>query len=536
MAIIEIAKIQVRRGSKGVTGLPQLDNGELGWAVDTQQLYIGNGSIEDGAPETGNTEILTVPTARNFFKALDLYTYGQDVNSAGYGLIVTGKYGTGDTNRTIFNKLDDNVSVLDFGAVGDGTNATEAIQNAINQTFSAWPDQRTKKVLRFPAGKYIVTATIFVPPYAHLVGDGIDRTILELNTSSVGVFRFCDVDGNVGSQISDNINNINISGFTLKYGTGTDLTLAQPLLSIDSAFDTVVDNCKFFGNHDYFGTTDSENYTGIDITGYGGFISKNVSIKNCVFDKVKNGIKSNYDIEDIFIDNNKFYRLNQGIQWAENLAPLNATGPVNTRITNNLFQDIYLQGIFVGSGSLYYTNHISANNSFANVGNEILGDLDPKHSIIEFQSRGNVSTNDIFYRQQIISTADTGNAVFWPSVRGKTNIVSNVSSTATITLANIPITLCKIPYADGDQLIEMQYILNRISLGASRKGKLTISVSNVLPLPQVTVTENYTFVGDAGNEDISFSATLDTAKKTVKIFYNTKVDSGDLEYQYNILQ
>jgi hypothetical protein len=31
----------------------------MGWSVDTQQLYIGNGSIAEGAPQTGVTEIMT---------------------------------------------------------------------------------------------------------------------------------------------------------------------------------------------------------------------------------------------------------------------------------------------------------------------------------------------------------------------------------------------------------------------------------------------------------------------------------------------
>ena len=59
MAVIEIAKIRVRRGQETVTGTPVLDSGEFGWALDSQNLYIGNGSLAEGAPEVGNTRILT---------------------------------------------------------------------------------------------------------------------------------------------------------------------------------------------------------------------------------------------------------------------------------------------------------------------------------------------------------------------------------------------------------------------------------------------------------------------------------------------
>lgn len=57
MAVIQISKIQVRRGLQ--ENLPQLASGEMGWSVDERRLYIGNGTLVEGAPEVGVTEILT---------------------------------------------------------------------------------------------------------------------------------------------------------------------------------------------------------------------------------------------------------------------------------------------------------------------------------------------------------------------------------------------------------------------------------------------------------------------------------------------
>ena len=57
MPIVQISRIQHRRGKK--TDLPQLAAGELGWSIDDQKLYIGNGTVADGAPAVGNTEIMT---------------------------------------------------------------------------------------------------------------------------------------------------------------------------------------------------------------------------------------------------------------------------------------------------------------------------------------------------------------------------------------------------------------------------------------------------------------------------------------------
>ena len=57
MAVIQISKIQVRRGLQ--ENLPQLASGEMGWSVDERRLYIGNGTLVEGAPTVGVTEILT---------------------------------------------------------------------------------------------------------------------------------------------------------------------------------------------------------------------------------------------------------------------------------------------------------------------------------------------------------------------------------------------------------------------------------------------------------------------------------------------
>jgi hypothetical protein len=57
MAVITVSKIQVRSGLQ--EDLPTLDTAEFGWCVDTQRLFIGKGTLAEGAPVTGVTEILT---------------------------------------------------------------------------------------------------------------------------------------------------------------------------------------------------------------------------------------------------------------------------------------------------------------------------------------------------------------------------------------------------------------------------------------------------------------------------------------------
>jgi hypothetical protein len=57
MAVTQISKIQIRRGLQ--ENLPQLSSAEMGWSVDEQRLFIGNGTLAEGAPVTGVTEVLT---------------------------------------------------------------------------------------------------------------------------------------------------------------------------------------------------------------------------------------------------------------------------------------------------------------------------------------------------------------------------------------------------------------------------------------------------------------------------------------------
>ena len=60
MSVVQISRIQQRRGKKnGDFGFPQLASGELGWAIDTQELYIGNGAVSEGAPYVGNSKVIT---------------------------------------------------------------------------------------------------------------------------------------------------------------------------------------------------------------------------------------------------------------------------------------------------------------------------------------------------------------------------------------------------------------------------------------------------------------------------------------------
>jgi len=63
MPINQVSKIKIRSGLQ--QNLPLLDQGEMCLCIDTLRLFIGNGTVANGAPIAGNTEILTAASSTN---------------------------------------------------------------------------------------------------------------------------------------------------------------------------------------------------------------------------------------------------------------------------------------------------------------------------------------------------------------------------------------------------------------------------------------------------------------------------------------
>jgi len=192
MAVVQISRIQIRRGqANSGTGFPQLASGELGWAIDTQQLYIGNGAVSEGSPAVGNTRVLTQSDLSGTSNLLQQLQHIYRVNDVS---VVTGPSANSPINRSLQNRLDDRVSTIDFGTVGDGTaDDTAALQRAINQLFlnpttPAYSDTTSgtskRVILQMPAGRFNISSTIYIPSYASLVGAGPDKTVIYYNPVS----------------------------------------------------------------------------------------------------------------------------------------------------------------------------------------------------------------------------------------------------------------------------------------------------------------------------------------------------------------
>ena len=230
MAVTQISRIQNRRGLN--QDLPQLAGAELGWSVDTRKLYIGNGTIAEGAPVAGITEILTQYT--DLAALIGSYTFKGNVTEY---TVETGSSILNPTVRSFQQKFDDFVNVRDFGALGNGVaDDTASIRRAIEQIYKESEnllDPRTRRTIYIPAGTYITSNVISIPPNASLVGDGPNSTTISLQYGNLSVANICDSAFQSGSTIGSGgatlPDSIEISGIGF---TNTAQEIQYPLLNI----------------------------------------------------------------------------------------------------------------------------------------------------------------------------------------------------------------------------------------------------------------------------------------------------------------
>ncbi len=358
MAIVQISQITNRKGL--AENLPQLAGAELGWATDTRQLYIGNGTLADGAPVVGNTEILT--EFSDLLQYSTGYTYKGSV--AGYD-VQTGPTPGSPVSQSLQSRLDSYAVVTDFGAVGDGvTDDTEAINRALYQLFCRNTNPQVRRSLFFPAGVYRVIQTIVIPPFATLYGEGLDNTIIRLDASTddsalrAYVARTGDSLQQTGANIGSNgaivpqyITVSNMGFYSLD--TEVDVFL------VDSATNCTFNSVGFQGplsQSDISTSLASNDIACIRFNSTPSLVTSQITFNECCFTNNTYACKTNQTIEGIVFANGKFNTLYQGIYLD--------TNPTGVRVVNNTFDNIYVQGLYFTA-----TMCASSSNMFYNVGN-----------------------------------------------------------------------------------------------------------------------------------------------------------------------
>ena len=440
MAIVQISRITNRKGLE--EDLPQpLAPAELGWAVDTRQLYIGPGTLAEGSPdEHNNIEILTEYS--DILATQTAYTYtGQ--TATGYS-VQTGTSVGSPVSQSLQSRLDSYCVVTDFGAKGDGvTDDTAAINRALYQLYCVQANPQIRRSLFFPAGNYIITDTILVPPYAMLYGEGPQSSILNFfvtawtNTvayaagvlvKSGGLYYRSNFAVPVGVSLVDQIDGQYYWGdistgaanglpeYIMQTASSTQQTGANIVspyepqnilitnmnmvtnqimngVLIERAHDCAFTNVGFHGP--LITTTltvSTDNIAAVRWASTTSLVCSHVTFENCVFNGFTYGTNTAQQIEGITFSNCDFDTLYQGV-YLGGVTPVNG-GPTGVRLITNVFDNIYVEGIVIEGVSLNTTT----NNVFYDVGNHFNGAALAASAIIDIDTANNVCLGDMFER------------------------------------------------------------------------------------------------------------------------------------------
>lgn len=501
MAVVSISRIQIRRGRR--TDLPQLASGEFGWAVDSQEIFIGNGAVSEGAPYVGNTKLLTEHD--DLFQLADQYTYKNG------STIQTGATANSPTQRTLQSRLDEIVNLSSFGATGDGTDHTAILQRALEQLYlgpATKGTERSRVKLYIEPGVYGISDTVYIPPYASIIGAGKDKTIFRalgaLNTmfltvSSLGVPGDPAADRTLTTSLNQ-ATDICIKDLTIE-------SLAHTALTLDCCKNSQFENIKITGPYSFFSPSSSD-----DVALSMKSLSLAVSTANNIFNKIEfrnkfSGIKSNDDIYNNVFDDCYFYELEKGIDLGSDTilgSPGQQTGPSHTKVVNSVFDQIKLSGYVVTTGD----HNVSQSNKYFSVGNEGGNSGQAHKPVIDFVASFNQSIDDWFQRSIDLGiNSDYHQIRYFPEVAG-TGIVS-MPYTNNVAVGNLPVPTKLIGFAaDTNKSIIVDYIYKSSQIVATRSGTLHITLDPVNNIAQIT--DDYEWIGsDSNNDDnLDFSISM----------------------------
>lgn len=480
MAVIEIAKIQVRRGQENQTGVPQLEAGEFGWAQDTEHLYIGK-RISEGANTDENTRILTENDLQNIFNLVDTtstqiinYTYREGVPHI-----------TDTVSISLQERLDQRVSLESFGVKQSftATDITVPFQNAIqtlfyNSTEDSFQRTESKRKLLIPAGNYFIREEITLPPFAQIEGEGPGVTKITLTETGTHMFRTVDAVNPAASlqAMSDGIyraRNVGIFNMTLEYATTANSSYA--LVALDNVQNANIENVEF-------GIQTSTNLVsdgiGLQLRGTkssGVELCDNIQILNCRFNSLNTAIEGTGTVTRMVIKDNNFSNLQSGVRFF-NVDEFDT--PSKGIVTNNKFENIVKEAFYVGTDTTA-THHISQYNIFYQVGNGITLDDNTsteQYAVVNFNSDGNKSIDDYFSRQNEAITNIDPNFYYNPLVVGAVSVINNTVFKSYGLPPGVN-DLTKIPLTNTEQRLEIEYKFFDDAHQYNRTGKLLINIS-----------------------------------------------------------
>ena len=171
------------------------------------QIYI-DGVYQDKASFSLSGQTVTFTEAPPLNAGIE-FIFGESVTqiTGDASAITYNQGGTGAQERTVKSKLQETVSVKDFGASGDGVaDDTAAIQAALDAAANLGVDDKGALV-HFPSGKYKITSTINYPmgKFVSITGDGKPSMIVWDGAASGTMFLMDNFTGDEKKIFIENI-------------------------------------------------------------------------------------------------------------------------------------------------------------------------------------------------------------------------------------------------------------------------------------------------------------------------------------------
>lgn len=535
MAVVQISKIQNRRGLR--VDLPQLAGGEIAWAVDSQEIFIGNGSVAEGAPYVGNTKILTEHDS--ILDLSDQYEYRK-----GDSTIQTSDDINYPIQTNLQTRLDQHVTVASF-AVIDGTVCGGNLQRAIDQLFLniATRDTTTNRyILEVGPGTYDIEQTIYIPSYCNLVGAGSDKVIF--NFTGVGydsAFQCVNDESDQSdpaplslATLTNQPKRITLKGFTIKLNDESTSGLI-----LDAAKESCFEDIKIEGSWTPEADGETSLSKGISLDALSALVtSRNNTFKNISISYVDCGFHSDRDIrfntfEDCTITDARV-AISFGAQ-TDGISAGQIYGPRSNIITRCFFERIYQEGVLVQRG----TNNLVTHCFFNNVGNDLGTGTIPIYNQIRFDQIGNHNNDNIFDRSALLSDS-ASTEPYIAEVTGISEFRTSHTQKVNLVQSNIFIDLFRLPAHDVAGY-EIYYIYRSSNTDLMRKGTINIALDSARN--NLVISDEYDFTGTSGGDmDLTFSAELiDTdgasSYDTIVIKYKnlTFADSAELYYSFSAI-
>ena len=504
MAVVQISRIQVRRGQKNQgSGVPQLSGGEFGWAVDSRELYIGNGSVAEGAPAVGNTKIITEHD--------DLFTLANTYTYLGGQTVQTGVTSTAPVKRTLQQRLDELVSVSSFGASGDGTDQTVAIQRAIDQLYinsSTKGTEQSRAQLYFPPGVYKITSTLYIPPFASIVGAGKDKTKFTV-TNNVIVFQTVNESSTPGNYANDSSSTTlnQARQIVMKDFSVATTQTTQPVFKLQSCKMSNFENIKISGPWTT-GTAITRSNAGFELNSLSTVVATQENkFDHVTVDGMSVGIVSDDDVYNNHFHCSYFKNLGYGIQFGQNSSigsQGQVTGPEKNKFGFCEFTDIDREAIAIANGK----NNFSTTNNFERVGNVGGTEGNAQYSVIDFAVPGNSSVEDTFTRTAELSYSQTYivNKPYISEIKGFVNATLGGFHSLEVAEASSYTYFFRLP-GDYTRTYEVDYFYNSSLVNAQRSGKMTFQLDQ--STSSVNFIDDYDYQGDSNYETaLKFQASL----------------------------